>query len=252
MTGIGDIVRLAASQIEWRALAAGRGTCPLCGGRFFLRISWDLLGTRCLRCTASPISMALGSVVASRVPDFARRRICELSSRGPFYEFLAREIRVGGGELISSEYFDDLPRGEWRNGVQCQDVQQLTYPTGSFGLCTSTEVMEHVPDDVRGFAELYRVLSAEGWLVFTVPLHDFERTVERAVLEAGELRHLLAPTYHDDFIRGAGSVLVYRDYGRDIVHRLEAAGFTDVEIIPVADPANLGCIAQVVTARKEG
>ncbi len=250
MTGIADKVRLVASQIEWRALAAGRGHCPLCGGRFFLRISWDLLGTRCLRCAASPISMALGSVVARRVPEFASRRICELSSRGPFFEFLTRQIRIGGGELVSSEYFDDLPTGEWRDGVQCQDVQQLTYASGSFGLCTSTEVMEHVPDDGRGFAELYRVLSAEGWLVFTVPLHDSDRTVERAVLEAGQVRHLLTPTYHDDFIRGSGRVLVYRDYGRDLVDRLGEAGFAEVEIIPVADPANLGSLAQVLAARK--
>ena len=50
-------------------------------------------------------------------------------------------------------------------------------------------------------------------------------------------------------IRGAGHVLVYRDYGRDITDRLTAAGFRDAEILKVSDPAGLGCVASVVAAR---
>jgi len=79
------------------------------------------------------------------------------------------------------------------NSVQCQDVQRLTYDSASFDVCTSTEVFEHVPDDSRGFAERHRVLRPGGRLVFSVPIVSAAKTVERAVMERGTLRHLLPP-----------------------------------------------------------
>jgi SAM-dependent methyltransferase len=129
-------------------------------------------------------------------------------------------------------------------------VQRLSYGDGVFDLGTSTEVFEHVPDDARGFAELFRVVAPGGHLIFTVPLSGADATIERARLEDGEVVHLEEPAYHDDFIRGAGRVLVYRDYGRDITRRLERAGFTDAHIESVTDPAGFGCRASVVVARK--
>ena len=243
-------LEFAASQLEWRALRLGRGSCPLCGGRLFVRISRDLLGTRCLSCRASAISLAIGTVVTRAVPDLADRRVLELSSRGPFHDFLSRTLAGGSGELVDCEYFDDVEPGELRDGVQCQDVQRLTYADARFDLATSTEVFEHVPDDARGFSELFRVLAPGGHIILTVPLSSDEVTVERARLEDGETIHLEEPTYHDDFIRGAGRVLVYRDYGRDITTRLERAGFAGARIEPVADPAGFGCVARVVVARK--
>jgi len=43
-----------------------------------------------------------------------------------------------------------------------------------------------VPDDRRGFSEIRRVLRPGGAFIFTIPLADTERTVERAVLEGGQ------------------------------------------------------------------
>lgn len=243
-------LRAAGRQLEWRALRLGRGRCPLCDGRFFVRLSWDLLGARCLACGASPISTAIGWVVSRRVPDLARARVLELSSRGPFHAFLRRTLAGDRGTLTDCEYFDDLEPGGWRDGVQCQDVQRLTYADASFDLCTSTEVFEHVPDDARGFGELFRVLAPGGRLIFTVPLSSREETVERARRVDGEVVHLQEPSYHDDLIRGAARVLVYRDYGRDVTARVARAGFADAHIESVPDAAGFGCVAHVVVARK--
>lgn len=240
-------LRFAREQLEWRALRLGFGRCPLCGGRVFLRLSRDLLGTRCLRCEACPIAMALGTAVLREVPNLGAKKVYEMSSRGAVFEFLKRRA----GELTFSEFFDDVEPGAHRNGIPCQDAQRLTYPDRSFDLCTSTEVFEHIPDDLSGFAELYRVLRPGGLAIFTVPIHDdLARTVERAVLEDGSPRHLLEPQYHDDFIRGSEKVLVYRDYSRDIVDRLREAGFARAEVVDLPDPAGMGCVAQVVVARK--
>jgi SAM-dependent methyltransferase len=245
--GLRTKIRFALEQLEWRALRIGLGRCPLCDGRVFLRLSRDLLGTRCLRCEASPIAMAMGAVIDRELPDLGARKVYETSSRGPLFEFLKRRA----GELTFSEFFDDVEPGGHRDGIPCQDVQQLTYPDRSFDLCTSTEVFEHVADDRRGFAELHRVLRPDGLAIFTVPIHDdIAQTVERARLEGERLRHLLDPQYHDDFIRGSKKVLVYRNYSRDITDRLRQAGFERAEVVDVPDTARMGCVAQVVVARK--
>ena len=44
------------------------------------------------------------------------------------------------------------------------------YGDASFDLCTSTEVFEHMPDDLNGFSEIRRVLRPGGRFVFTVLL----------------------------------------------------------------------------------
>jgi SAM-dependent methyltransferase len=171
--------------------------------------------------------------------------VYELSSRGPLFAYLRREV----ADLTCSEYFDDLPPGSLRDGVQCQDVQRLTFAAASFDLVTSTEVFEHVPDDRRGFAEIRRVLRPGGAFIFTVPLSGAERTVERAVLKDGASVHLLPAEYHDDRIRGRRSVLVYRDYGLDIADRLLAAGFGTASIDDRFEHAFLGEGSRILIAQ---
>jgi SAM-dependent methyltransferase len=243
---LGQKLRFVVDSLDWRELRARVGGCPLCGPTLFLKLQRDQLGTRCVRCGASPIAMGIAAVVRERFGDLSQSRVYEASSRGPLFDFLRREAR----ELVYSDFFDDVQPGQERGGVRCEDLQALTFDDESFDLCTSTEVFEHVPDDRRGFRELHRVLRPGGQLIFTVPLSDSEETLERALVEEGGLRHIHPPSYHDDLIRGRGKVLVFRDYGRDIVQRLRAAGFTLAEIVDAGDPSGMGHRAQVVTARK--
>jgi SAM-dependent methyltransferase len=237
--------RYALSIVEPGALAIGRFRCPLCESSLLLRLSRDPIGVRCLRCAASAITLAMVSALVAERPGFRGERVYELSSRGPLFGYLRREVR----DLTFSEYFDDVAPGSWRDGVQCQDIRQLTHADASFDLVTSTEVFEHVADDRRGFAEIRRVLRPGGAFVFTVPIEDAERTVERAVLSDGMVRHLLPPAYHDDRIRGKGAVLVFRDYGRDIVVRLLEAGFSAARIESRFERAFLKTGRGVVVAR---
>lgn len=146
--------------------------------------------------------------------------VYELSSRGA----LCRYLRQTFSRVTVSELFDDVPIGRFHGGVQCQDVQRLTYGDASFNLVTSTEVFEHVPDDRRAFGEIHRVLRPGGIVVFTVPLMDAATTLERARLHDGAVVHLTEPEYHGDRLRGRGRVLAFRTYGLDILDRLRAAG----------------------------
>ena len=223
---LGHRLRAARNLLSLRALRARPGHCPLCGLTVMLKLAASDIGVRCTRCGASAITMSLGRVLRAEVPDLAARRVYELSSRGPLLEFL----RARAGSLACSEFFDDIAPGGQKDGVRCENVERLTFPDGAFDLCTSTEVFEHVPDDRAGFREIRRVLRAGGAFFFTVPISRAARTVERARRVDGRIEHLLPPEYHGDRIRGQGEVLVFRDYGRDIVERLLAGGFASARL----------------------
>ncbi len=244
--GLGEKLRFIAESLEWRSLALRLRRCPICGPTLFLRLAQDQLATRCVRCGASPIALGLVAVLRTRHPDLDRLRVYEASSRGPVFDFLRARV----GELVFSEFWEDVAPGAERDGIRCEDLQALTFADRSFDLCTSTEVFEHVPDDARGFAELYRVLRPGGAVVFTVPLSRQAQTVERARIEGGEVVHLLEPTYHDDRIRGQGGVLVFRDYGLDIVDRLRDSGFASASIVDAGDLSGCGHASPVVVAEK--
>jgi len=179
-------------------------------------------------------------------PGFAKQKVYELSARGPLFNFLRSHV----ADLRYSEYFDDVEPGTVRDGVVCQDVQRLTFADGCFDLCTSTEVMEHVGDDRLAFAEIRRVLRPGGAFIFTVPLSDGP-TVERALLRNGAIEHLLPAAYHTDRIRGPRSVLVFRDYGPDVIERLQRAGFARATIDRRCAKAFLGYGAPVIVANRD-
>ena len=57
------------------------------------------------------------------------------------------------------------------------EITALPYPDGAFDLLLACDVIEHVADDRRVFAELTRVLRPGGVFVFSVPLHATHWTV---------------------------------------------------------------------------
>lgn len=216
-----DKARVAMGMLKPGKLKARVFTCPVCGPSVLFKLDDHAIAVRCVRCQASAIHLSILKVLIQVCPDLSELSVYEMSSRGPLFEFLGQRA----GKLVFSEFYDDVDPGTFKEGVQCQDVQRLTFDDASFDLCTSTEVFEHVPDDRRGFAEIRRVLRPGGRFVFTVPLASAQTTVERAVLVDGKLRHLLEPEYHGDVIRGQGKVLCFRNYGLDILDRLRESGF---------------------------
>jgi SAM-dependent methyltransferase len=186
----------------------------------------------------------MGAVLA-RLAVRADARVYEMSAGGAFHRYLRRTFP----HLTVSELFDDVPPGAFRDGVQCQDAQRLTYGDAAFDLVTSTEVLEHVPDDRRAFGELHRVLRPGGLLIFTVPLMDAPDTIERARLENGAIVHLREPEYHGDRLRGRRAVLAFRTYGLDILHRLRDAGF-EASVERLDDRRHAIAGAKVVVGRK--
>lgn len=203
-----------------------KSRCPLCNSHFLVKLNNSETGVRCISCQAGVVQMSIIMAVQKHTRDLKSLNAYELSSGGPVVTFLKENT----GSLTLSEYFDDVNPGEMKGGVLCQDVQALTFNDNVFDLCTSTEVFEHVPDDMRGFQEIFRILKKQGVMIFTVPINLAGATLQRAIIENNELVHLEEPEYHDDAIRGQGKVLAYRTYGTDIVAQLKKAGFEDAVI----------------------
>jgi SAM-dependent methyltransferase len=160
--------------------------------------------------------------------------VYEAALGGPFVKILSRLPYY-----VRSFYWEDVPLGEARNGVLCQDFRTLTFADESFDLIISSDVMEHVFEPLRAFAEIRRVLRVGGVHIFSIPT-DWpmpEKTVERARLTQGRIEHLLEPRYHRG---GDGNPsLVVTDWGADLLDRLRDLGMnaTAVRRSAPLDPA---------------
>ena len=212
----------------------------------FLRLNAEPAGVRCIRCAASIVHLSIGTVLRDRGFDLSDMAVCELSASGPFVDF----IRSKAQSIALSEYSDSTPVGTSVDGIRCEDVQRLTYADGSFDLITHTEVLEHVPDDEAAFLELRRVLKSNGTMLFTVPLSGNVSTVQRASRMGNKTVHLLEPVYHTDPWQRGNGILAYRDYGLDIVSKLESAGFAGVEIVQPESRIPWIHLHKVIVARR--
>jgi SAM-dependent methyltransferase len=235
----------AVRGIRLSELSVALADCPSCNRRrVMVKLRNYEMAVRCTACHASAATLSMISVLRNEVPDLRGKAVYELSARGPLVEYLKRRA----ARLTCSEFFDDIEPGARRGGKQCQDVQRLTYPDESFDLCTSTEVLEHVPDDAAAFRELRRVLKPGGALVFIVPL-SAGATLERARLTPTGIEHITEPEYHGDPIGGSGRILAFRTYGADIVDRLRVAGLESRIVTPDA-PTPWGYARSVIVAHK--
>jgi SAM-dependent methyltransferase len=211
-----------------------------------VRLDENEIAVRCIKCGATPIAMSVASVLRARLPALNGATVYELSSRGALHRFLRRHAKA----LVSSQYVEGVVLGSEISGVRVEDVQQLTFPSNTFDVCTSTEVFEHVMDDRRGFRDVCRVLRQGGFLIFSVPIDLNAPTRERAKLVDGKVVHFETPEYHRDPYRTHEPVLAFRNYGFDIVAKLNEAGFSEAEIVHPMNPDWFGYLRPVVLARK--
>ena len=140
-----------------------------------------------------------------------------------------------------SRYTPDAQPGEVRDGVRCEDLMRLSYPSDSFDLVITSDVFEHVREPRLGFAEVFRVLRPGGADIFTIPVDWPMRahTVPRVDVSGDEDVLLLEPEYH-------GASLVYNDFGADVLDLLDEIGF-DTE--PVWQPSDLPALNRLVAFR---
>ncbi len=103
------------------------------------------------------------------------------------HEFEGSCLNAGSGEGLYADFLDAFPKvthiahmdlerpdiatrfGNDRHADCVGSMTDLPFADQSFESCLCTEVMEHVPDDEKGFSELSRVLAPGGLLLITTP-----------------------------------------------------------------------------------
>jgi SAM-dependent methyltransferase len=121
-------------------------------------------------------------------------------------------------DYVASQFYPEFPRGAMHpHGFRCEDLENLTFPSKSFDLVITQDVMEHVLNPTRAFAEIARTLKPGGAHIATVPLvNKGQPSQTRAKRgENGSLVYLRTPEYHGNPIDPGGS-LVCTDWGYDI------------------------------------
>jgi SAM-dependent methyltransferase len=198
-------------------LAKGKistGYCPICEKKVLFAKTgpWLRDEYKCLSCHSIPRNRALLRVLHQHFPSWRDLRVHESSPAGPSSGKLRRECK----NLIASQYFPDVPRGEVRDGQRSEDLESLTFPDESFDLVITQDVFEHILRPAAAFAEIARTLKPGGAHVYTVPYYRGKKTVVRAWANAdGRIEHLLEPDYHGNPIDPMGS-LVITEWGDEI------------------------------------
>jgi SAM-dependent methyltransferase len=175
-------------------------------------------------------------------PWFRNHVVYYVGERGPVRRRLAQLPHY-----TESRYTPEVTLGTVvGDRATVQDLQQLTFADESFDLVVSSHVMEHVPDPWKALSEIRRVLRPGGRYVFSVPFRRvvLRETLVRAVVDGGDVRHLLDPIYHD---APDGRSLVFHEFGADLVERGEAVGLS-VRVVRPHLPVQLANRDVVVVA----
>ncbi len=110
------------------------------------------------------------------------------------------------------------------------DITSIPLAARSVDLLLCCHVLEHVPNDQQAMRELHRILKPAGTAIILVPLHGEQTYEDPSITD---------PIQRERFF---GQFDHVRKYGRDIVLRLNRAGFavTSIDARDLAtDPADI-------------
>ncbi len=219
-----------------------------------LALNWRE-GLICPGCMMSSRQRLMAAVVKHQLQGRAGQRVYLMEKMTSFYRYLAGHLK--GHTIIGSEYFGKKFKSgsivkawqyitpihpylfRWiRNqmkltyhifrmgGIRHEDATQLSFASGSLDLIVSNDVFEHVPDPYRAFTECARVLRSGGVLLATFPFHNrLENSIKRARQGSRGAVYQRPPVFHGNPISSSGA-LVFTDFGWDVIHSFQAAGFS--------------------------
>jgi SAM-dependent methyltransferase len=137
--------------------------------------------------------------------------------------------------------------------LRCEDIEDQTFADESFDVVITQDVMEHVLDPARAYAEIARTLKPGGAHVHTTPIYKGCMTSERRAERGpdGQIRHLGVPEYHGNPIDQAGSLVTYH-YGYDLPELIADWSGMDSEVVRFHDRTHgiVGEFTDVIVSTK--
>jgi SAM-dependent methyltransferase len=162
----------------------------------------------CLNCFSIPRQRHIQHILDSFFSGWESRAMHESS---PSNNLLAQYCPSYTG----SQYLPDTPIGTEKNGVRCENLEQLTFADGSFDCFVTQDVFEHIFNPNLAAREIMRVLRPGGIHIFTAPKHKgIHKSYQRARLVNNHIEHVMEEQYHGNPV-GDGRALVTWDYGDD-------------------------------------
>jgi len=152
-------------------------------------------------------------------------------------KFFSLAQNIKNINLIGTEFLGyDKKSGQIIDNIRNEDAMNLSFENNTFDVIVSNDVYEHVPNIERTLSEAYRVLKNSGKLLISIPFDQkITKTISRATLVDGKIKHLLPATYHENPIATQDGSLVFYDYGWDFFEFLKTAGFIDVYMLGYYD-----------------
>lgn len=173
---------LTNAWIRWqnRVRPSKRRACPCCGWEGHAFRALDVgrgidYEVECPGCLRHDRHRFLKLLLERNPPPFLRgpARIAYFSPEQNF----ASIVRFEHGQRVV--YFDLLPEQvSFVSPGVSTDITQMGVGEGQFDGVVCLHVLEHIPDDRAGIAELRRILKPGGVAVIMVPFSRFEKTIE--------------------------------------------------------------------------
>ena len=219
------------------------GYCNCCDRNvtFISRQNWLRDNFYCSNCYSIPRERALMLVIEKYFPNWKELKIHESS---PEVKGTSLKLKTNCRSYIGSQYYGDNEPGKIINGFSNQNLEKQTFEDSSFDIVITQDVMEHVINPDKAFAEIARTLKPGGAHIFTVPLvNKFQPTEKWAVLgEKNEIKFLREPEYHGNPIDPNGSPVTMH-WGYDIIDFIKKKSGLETEIFYI-DDLNYGIRAE--------
>lgn len=194
-----------------------RYQCPICGWHFRLMLTAGTVpraNAQCPRCKSLERHRLIWLYLQQRSDLFTRpQRLLHIAPERVFTTIFEKQANI---ETISVDIKSPL-------AAVHADLTNLPLPGSSVDAILCIHVLEHILDDRKAMAELFRVLKPGGWAILQTPLDvDQAATYEDAAITGPQER-----------LRHFGQSDHVRIYGRDYKDRLQTAGFS-VRLDPLA------------------
>ena len=225
----------------------GKGLCSICERNvvFSSDNSWFRDFLACSKCGSIPRERALMYVIKMYYPDYKSLLLHESS---PSNRGASLKLKTECANYTSSYFYPDIAAGEYHpdEGIQCQDLEKLTFEDNSLDLFITQDVMEHVFDPAKAFKEIARVLKPGGAHIFTVPIINKEHKTECWAEKdsSGRVIHHHEAEYHGNPIDDSGA-LVTMHWGYDIADFIVNEAGTPTTIVMI-DNIELGIRAEYI------
>ncbi|MCF8369026.1 MAG: methyltransferase domain-containing protein [Bacteroidales bacterium] len=195
--------------------------CPLCNSNTRLQktfglnlpvikekqiIGGGMRSVLCPICNSSDRVRLLYLFIKDKTNLFSENvKLLHVAPEAPL-EYLFR--REAGIDYLTADLMD-------KDVMVKMDLTKIQYPEGTFDAIICNHVLEHIPDDAKAMAEIFRVLKPGGWAILQVPISlILDQTFEDP--------KITKPSDRKKFFGQSDHVRVY---GQDYTTRLKKAGF---------------------------